>query len=238
MVCNCLKKESTLFDLWYNVLVYAGGTMKKLGKLFLVAMLITLVACGGSKNDEVEVAKTQIKTNEVYEAPKNAFEYQVVTYNELTDALKSNDEEKIANLVAQNFAIDFFSLKNKESSEDVGGLTYIPEDRREEWKTFAMNYVYANYRFISDDYGKANLPVVSEAKVTNTTTEALSYTVTVPGNEAEGTTDTVETQDFDAYVVTISISYEDTSVKADELKSEATIYVINNNGRLEIIKLQ
>ncbi|OCN03819.1 hypothetical protein A4S06_04440 [Erysipelotrichaceae bacterium MTC7] len=212
--------------------------MKKIGKLFLVLMLATLVACGGSKDEKVEEAKTQLKTNDVYEAPTNAFEYQVVTYNKLTSALKGSNEEKTAQLVAENFVIDFFSLKNKDSSENVGGLTYIPEAHREEWKTFAMNYVYANYRFISDEYGKANLPIVKEVKVENTTTEALTFNVTIPGDESLGTETTVEEQDFDAYVITLGITYDDTSVSKDELKTEATVYVINNNGRLEIIKLQ
>ena len=54
------------------------------------------------------------------------------------------NREKISEDVAICFVYDFFTLKNKEDSTDVGGLTYLPQSRIEEFSEFAQRNYYKN----------------------------------------------------------------------------------------------
>ncbi|MDF9825650.1 hypothetical protein M2475_002069 [Breznakia sp. PF5-3] len=210
--------------------------MRKITIVFMTSLLFFLASCGGNKDDEVKKTEIKIDKNEVYTPPKNPTDYQAETYNALTKALKKNNEEAVAKLVAENFTADFFTLKNKESAEDVGGLTYFPATRQEEFKTFAMNYVYSNYQLIKDDYGKSSLPVVEEVKVGNVSKETITYKNIIP-SEDENVEDQVEENEYEGYVINITISYESTDVPDKDLKKEAVIYVIKLDERLVIIKL-
>lgn len=210
--------------------------MKKITILFMAVLLVGLGACGKS-NEATKESKIEIKTNDVYEVPLRPTDYQATLYNELTKALEGTDDEAIAKLVAQNFSADFFTLKNKESAEEVGGITYLPTSRQEEFKTFAMNYVYANFQLIKDDYGKSSLPEVKEVKVDTIEAQTISYTLTIPADEANGIEESQSTEDFEGYIVKVSILYEETKVPSSELKTTATFSIVKVDNRWVIVKM-
>lgn len=208
--------------------------MKKLACLLCFALVLVVTGC--SSKDEVKVTEIKINKNEVYSEPADATDAQAKAYNKLTKALKAgNVSEDVAVLVAENFTMDFFTMKNKKSSQDVGGLTYLPETMREDFVTYAM-YVYANYEKIVDEHGKKNLPEVS--KVTSSTVEANSYMYNdfIPANAEAGTTDQYIPTTCDGYLITVAIEYEDTAVAKENLKITMTLQVIDLNGRLVVVK--
>lgn len=208
--------------------------MKKLVCLLVLSCMIF----GCSKEEEKPAkSKVEIKQNEIYAVPEDPTDYQVKLYNKLTKALTKEDDEKTASLVAQNFAYDFFSLKNKESSMDVGGLTYLPEDRQEDFKTFASSYVYGNYAVIAKEEGKSELPLVKSIKVSEIVAGEFNYTVFVPGNMETGVEAHEEEGTYDGWQVTLALTYEDTKVDSKTLKSETTVTVIDLNGRLVVIAM-
>lgn len=211
--------------------------MKKLSVIVMASLLFVLGACGGSDSEDEtkkEETKEELKANDVYEVPANPTNYQYELYNELTDALKS-DDEAIAKSVVQNFSANFFTLKNKGSAEEVGGLTYLPEGNREDFQVFAMNYVYANYQTIIDEHGKESLPEVTKVEVDSTEATTEEFT-TSTGSEEEGTYEE-STDEYEGFTITVKITYADTDVAEDDLKATATFTVLKIDDRYEIIKM-
>ena len=209
--------------------------MKKFLCLLCLSLAFTVCACS-SEEEEVTL---EIVANDVYEEPSNPTDAQIELYNALSEALSDEDggEQTIAELVAQNFVFDFYSLKTKESSADVGGLTYLPEDIQDDFATYATSYVYCNYATIVSEYGEDSLPMVTAVTVTNTETSTYEYTVyeDADSDESESASSTTET--YESYVISVEIEYADTDLSEDEMKFSAEITVINIDGRLCVVAL-
>lgn len=215
--------------------------MKKITVVSLILMLLLVSACGGKKsednNDKKEEKKAEIVENGVYDAPKNPTQYQISIFNKLGEVLTQQDNKAIAEYVAINFSADFFSLLNKEGSDDVGGVTYIPKTKQEDFKIFASNYVYANFVPLKDKYGKDELPSVKKVEVTETTTGSVPFTTIIPADEVNGIPEQEETNEYEAFIVHVSITYDDTKISLDELKQTAVYYIANVEDRYVIVKM-
>lgn len=209
--------------------------MKKVLCLLCLSLVLTLSGCKDG-DSEVKETKIEIKKNDVYEAPVKPTDMQAKLYNKLTKALKGSDDEQIASLVAQNFISDFFTMKNKSNSENVGGLTYLPEGRREEFKTYAVLSAYSQYEEIVQEYGKSNLPVVKSAKVGTVEAGTFDYTDYIAANEETGAEEQYITNTYDGFKISITLSYEDT--KYDGLLEATTILVLNIDGKYFVISME
>lgn len=204
--------------------------MKKFLCLLCLCMAFSLSACGKDEGEDVAKPQTEIKENSVYAAPVNPSHCQVELYNKLTKALGGSDDEKIASLVAANFVADFFTLKNKETAHDVGGLVYLPEAIREAFVEYAEYSVYSNYEAIKLDFGSSSLPEVKEVKIGDITATTVTYDNFTPANEELGTPATTNPQEYDGYEVTLTLTYEKTELKDEDLKTEVTVVVMNYDG--------
>lgn len=105
-------------------------------------------------------------------------------FKELKENLKGEkvDEELYAKTLTKIFITDFYSLNNKLTSTDIGGLEFIHPDMIE---NFVLNAEETMYKTVQSDlYGerKQKLPVVSS--VTIKTCEKTKYTY--KGKEFEG----------------------------------------------------
>lgn len=60
-----------------------------------------------------------------YHLRSNATEYQITLFEELNEAIKENNEQKIVESVAKNFIADVYTWTNKEDMWDVGGMSYV-----------------------------------------------------------------------------------------------------------------
>lgn len=208
--------------------------MKK--ALCLLCLSLALIVSGCSSEDEVVKSEIEIKENGIYSAPSTPSDEQAKLFNSLTSALKKSDQEKIVSLVAQNFVFDFFSLKNKESSQDVGGLTYLPEAQRDEFKTLAMAYVYSNYSVIKNDLGAKHLPMVNAVTVNGIDTDVLQYSTIIPADANTGTAEQRIEDDYDGWLVTMSIDYDKTD--ASDLKEDVVVKLIELDGRICVIGIE
>lgn len=196
---------------------------KKAFLCFAVGSLLLVSGCQNKAEQEPEEEQVQIITNDVYEAPGNPTEEQIKVYNELSEALKSNaQEDKIAELVAVNFAYQFFTLYNKEGKEDVGGLTFIPEEDREDFSSYAKYQYYNNYATIVSQYSKEDLPNVILHEVGSVEATQLTYNNLM----------------YDGYVVSLTLKYKESELPADGLKTTMHVQVINNNGTYQVIAVE
>lgn len=143
--------------------------------------------------------------------------YMRTTFEELKKIL---DQEEVnldnyASVLSKLFIIDFYTLNNKINKYDVGSLEYILVSKKDSFKNKAMDTIYKDV--IDNTYKDRiqELPEVSEVEiisVTNTTYKLID-------------------KDVEAYKVTAKISYK----KDLGYDKEATIYLIKNEKKLEIV---
>lgn len=196
----------------------------KLSKKFMIVCcafsVLALGGCGKDEKEETPKEKIKIVENSVYETPKKPTEEMKKVYNQLSKALDGSDDAKKAELVGVNFAYQFFTLSNKTGNEDVGGLTFIPEASREEFKQYAVSYYYGNYKTVVNQHGKDSLPYVKSHKVTGVEATQLIY----------------NDQTYDGYFVKLKLTYKSSELKEKQLKTTMTLQVIpDDNGVWRVI---
>ena len=144
--------------------------MKKLVLTMAAVSLLILGGCSSNdqKNDkkgsDSETKKEEVKLikNDRYVEPLNPSEQQIKAFNSLSAAVEKNPDHAIseeeAKQVAVNFVYDFFTLANKKSRSDIGGLQYLPSDSIREYIEFAEAYYYGNYPTIVNEYFDGKTP--------------------------------------------------------------------------------
>ncbi len=143
--------------------------------------------------------------------------YMKNTFEELKSILDQNEInlENYASTLSKLFIIDFYTLNNKINKYDVGSIEYILDSRKESFKNKAMDTIYKDV--IDNTYKDRiqELPEVSEVEILSVieTTYKLSE------------------KDVEAYKTTAKINYK----KDLGYDKEATIYLIKNDKKLEIV---
>lgn len=174
----------------------------------LCACSLLLVGCNGQNEDtSKEEEKIEITENAVYLVPEDPTAYMKTAYDEVSNSLKDADEEEEAQALAKLFVADFFTLSNKESDTDVGGLNYIPSAAYEDMEQYARFYFYNNYSMIVSQLGEEQLPCVKDVTVNNVQSSTITY----------------DGQSYDGYLIEVDIAYEDT--EASDLKTNATLSI-------------
>ena len=199
-------------------------------KKFINKCLLCLCACccawvGGCSSQETKEEEENVAliANAVYEAPSNPTREQILVYNELSEALNHNaQDDKVAQLVAVNFAYEFLSLYQKSGKEDIGGLTFLPEDEREAFRSYALIHYYNNYQAVLSQYGEEDLPNVILHEVSYCEPQQIYYGQLY----------------YDGYIVGLTLKYADSKLPADGLKTTMEVQVINNNGVYQVIALE
>lgn len=179
-----------------------------------VAFIVLLSGCGNSDTKEKAETKKEEKIelikNSLYVEPKDPTNVQIKAFNKLSKAVESEALEEEANMTAVSFALDFFTLSNKTSNEDVGGLQFIPTAKIFRFKEYSQAYYYSNYGTIKNTYSASSLPEVTGYKTKSI--EAIQTTYN--GNPCDG------------YEVTLSLRYGESEVAKKDLKTEVVITVI------------
>ena len=199
---------------------------KKYRALIACACSLLLVAGGCSKEEEIKPSEPVVETikgNAVYASPSNPTNEQILAFNDLTKAIdEAASGDELAKQVTISFAFDFFSLKNKTGQDDIGGLTYLPNDRVEEFKTYAIAHYYQNYGGIVKDYGQESLPSVKSVTVTTSTAKDINYLG----------------QMYGGYVVEAEIEYQKTKMDSELLKNKITATMIYDNNIIGLIGIE
>ena len=200
----------------------------KLKKLLLILILIALIAYIGI-NIINKKPKTPTKEVEVidsiddfgYELNDNETKYYNDLFNKLKELLKEEnyDEQEYAKVIGQLFLADFFDLDNKVMKSDVCGTQFVYEGYREDFEKGAISSMYKYVE--SNVYGdrKQSLPTVKEITEESIETKSFKYN---------------NTSDSNAYYLTMNINY----TKDLGYPTKVEIFLIHNNDRLEVAKLE
>ncbi len=141
-------------------------------------------------------------------------------YNELEKVLSEEeiDYDAYAELIAKLFIIDYYTLNNKLTSTDIGGLEFIHPDLFENFKINAGDtvYKYVENNLYSDR--TQELPTVTGVTIIEKRNEKYTY------NDI----------DYDSYVFDLSWEYD----KDLEYQSNMTLTIIKVDNMLYVVKGQ
>jgi len=192
--------------------------------LILAGVITTLIILKNKKKEE-----TSVKTIEVLDSIKG-YNYKLEDrdtelykkkFLELKELLESKeiDEEKYAILVAELFAIDLYTIDNKNTKYDVGALDFIYPEEQEKFKNKVTDSMYKLVEDNSTNNRKQELPVVSDTEIIEIT--KMEY-------EKSGTV-------FDGYNINLELSYEknlgyDNSIEIIIIEEENVLYVVSTKA--------
>ena len=94
------------------------------------------------KVEEVKVLSTIEKYN--YTLDNNETDIYQKYFKELDECLKKEEIDKIeySNIISKLFVIDFYTLNNKITNKDIGGVQFLKEDIKKNFSLKASNTMY------------------------------------------------------------------------------------------------
>lgn len=214
--------------------------MKKSKRVLIMLIIIVILAIVGIllynyfTSDEPKEVKTIKSIPEYgYELKENETELYKDEFDNLDKILskKEVDYEEYAKQIAKLFIIDFYTLDNKLSKNDIGGIDFIKDDMRDNFIEEARSTFYKYLEVDSSDRNQ-DLPIVSEIKdveIENTTFVINDNKTTTSSSK---TTISKGTQ-VDAYKVTISWDYKEDY----GYEKEANMIIIKEDKKLYIVEM-
>jgi len=208
--------------------------MSKKIKKYLIICLIVLVILvsiilfikfndNSSKKvmDEIKEVDT-IKTNEFdYVLYDNKSELYQEYFKKLKDVLLSEeiDDLEYAKTISELFVIDFYSLEDKKTNTDVGGLDFILDDIKENFTLKATDTIYKYIE--SNVYGerKQELPKIKSVEIKNIEEKSVKSDII---NDEKG------------YNSTVSITYE----KDLGYTKEVSLTLVHKENKIYIIEVK
>lgn len=181
------------------------GKKKKFNKkIFVLIIIIILLLIAGilwtifKPDNNKEVSNpVQIKDNMEnydYYLTDNATSYYEELYGELKKILNEDtvDDKDFAEMIAKLFITDVFTLDNKVSSSDIGGLQFIHSKFKDDFINIAKTTLYSSVQ--NNIYGdrKQKLPIVTNVEIKNSKASTFTY----------------KKNTYDSYVINASISYK------------------------------
>lgn len=191
--------------------------------LVIILLLLVLSPYIFNKNTKTKVKVISKITDYGYELKDNKPSNYKKKFKELEKILneKEVDYEKYASTLSELFIIDFYTLENKKSKTDVGGVELIHHDIEE---NFLENATNTYYKYLeSNIYGKRkqNLPAVKNVVISN----IKKTTYTYPNKTYE-----------EAYSLTAEWTYQSESFS--KYQSKANLTLVKDGKKLLIVELQ
>ena len=127
------------------------------------------------------------------------------------------DFEEYAKCISKLYVIDFYSLSNKVSNTDIGGLEFIYPEIKDNFKLKAKDTIYKYVEVNYNGKREQKLPEVSEVNVEEVTESKYK----------------IGEEEFDSYVVKTRWQYvEDlgyqTSAKLTIIKDSSKLYIVES----------
>ncbi len=145
-----------------------------------------------------------------------------VLYKNIHQELKANlesdniDYDKYAEQIAKLFVVDLFTMENKLSTYDVGGVEFIYPDVVDNYKLNVEQTIYKNIESNGDGKRNQTLPVVKSIEVVSNETGTFKY----------------QDKEMDAYIIELSWDYE----KDLGYDKKATVTIVKKDDKLFIVE--
>ena len=206
--------------------------LKKGFKRFIIVLLVIALAILGiivyknyfPKESEVKEIKIVNSVKEYgYELKENKSKKYKKLFTELKEILQKDPvkEEEYVKKISEMFITDFYSLNDKITKSDVGGVDFLYSSVVE---NFLLNAEDTYYKYLESNLynnRKQSLPEVDEVTIEEVTNS--------PFNLADHV-------DEKAYVVKVKWTYTETEFS--NYQSNATLVFVHDNNKLCLVELQ
>ena len=204
--------------------------MKNKKVLCIIITTITILAIGTIiwflfiKNNDKKATEIKAIDNIEkygYVLYENRTELYKNKFNELKDTLNKEelDEKKYAELIAELFVIDFYTLDNKVTNTDIGGVDFIHPNGRENFMLKATDTIYKYIE--SNVYNERNQELPTVSNVIVKTNEQKEY-------------ETKNVKDKNSYVINLDIEYE----KDLEYPTNVTVILVHDENKLYVVEVK
>ena len=205
--------------------------IKKLIILILFILVIGLLVFGvlkSFKKDKPKEEKVVDKIKNIgYVVNDNDTKYFKDTFKELKELLtgKEIDEQKQAELIAKLFIIDFYSLGNKTSKNDVGGVQFVYTDVKSDFIDASRDTIY---KLVKNNIDKKenDLPLVKE--VTINSIEKINLK-----DAFDNASGKLDLEGKEGYKVSVAWTYN----KDTKLQDSATLVIMPDGKKLSVGRL-
>ena len=208
--------------------------MGKKIKKYLIICLIVVAVIGAfllysklkpTKKEEVKEEAKEVDVIQTKEFDYVLYDNKSDLYQETFKKLKEElmkdeiDDLEYAKIISELFVIDFYSLNDKKTNTDVGGLDFILEDIKENFTLKATDTIYKYVE--SNIYGdrKQELPQVSAIEVKNIEKKSVNSNVL---------------NDENGYQATLSITYD----KDLGYPKEVNLVLVHKENKIYIIEVK
>ena len=153
-----------------------------------------------------------------YTLSKNDTEVYKSNFKELSKVLneKEINYTDYAKLISKLFIIDLYNLDNKLASTDIGGLEFLHNDLKDNFKENMGSTLYNFVESNIDGKRTQELPIVKDVNVSDVFETKYTYNKT----------------EYDAYIVSTDITYEKDLGYPKSMK----LTIIKDNNILYIVK--
>ena len=183
-----------------------------------------------------------------YTLRRNATDYQLELFDLLVNAHeqfyadKSDENLEIyASAIVQNFVADFFTLSNKSSRSDVGGLQFFSEDTVDNFRSFAIDEFYLYLNQYIEMFGSESLPTISSTTILEIEFGTRTIEIEDENGELDDEAENVPVEkEVRTIIIDIEWSYESTTLSdIDEFQTAARFVLVEHEEsvRIYIIEL-
>ena len=171
-----------------------------------------------------------------YALRENATDYQMELFDMLIHRHRQFTAEpteenllSYAEIISRNFIADFFTLSNKYSRIDVGGIQFIVDETQEEFSRYAMDTMYFGMNQHLQNFNPEHLPTVQTSRIIHST---RSYVYIDALDWTQGTIPTI--------VVDISWTYASSPLpEIQEFQTSARLTIVETEqGSLRIQRVE
>lgn len=188
--------------------------------LLIIGVILGLFYLNTRKKLQVIEIKSEIKEYNYY-LESNATKIYKEYYEELEEELSKNkiNEKEYATLISKLFVIDYYTLKNKVTNKNIGGIQFIHTNLKDRFIDDSSKTVYKYVK--SNLYGrrKQKLPEVKSVEVTKV--EEIKYNHN-------------DYKDDNAYQVVLKVKYK----KDYNYPKKVKLSLIHENNKLVIVEIK
>ena len=208
-----------------NIVILFVVILSIVTTLFFVGNMgyIGIKKSSSSTGNTLSVDSASSMKNDLYKIGNNPTSVQKEYFEELTNAIKADDDLAIAQSVVKSFVTDFFTWTNKDGNYEVGGVQYLYGPKFTTFQEEQRWGFYSDLDLYITQYGRENLLEVSNVE-TPVVDYAADYSV---GGEV-----------YKAFYVEANWEYKPSSkIDVSEFQSKGYFTVIDNDGRFEIVSI-
>lgn len=192
---------------------------KKKYAILLVIVCVIVFSLIFMLNKE-DVSQKPSQPTVVYKEAENETSLMSNIYNQINIATNRNDKVSLRELVAVYFAVDYYTLSNKEKDQ-IGGVDYFYSDKKDDFAVYAKNAYYKNANeFIENNVNHQT--VIDYSILSNTAShKALSGL-----------------EDYSYYDIQLEIFFESDNEILGSQSYTTTVTVIEKDKKFSIIALE